>query len=164
MLSYLDGTVSAVANSECGRSQGNCAGSCRQPKLQLRDNQPSTRIQMTQTITLQLSDDLVSIAQAEAERSAKPLNVVLVQWIERGGGDDLERLSDQELLAVCDSTMDIHSHKNLSDLQARNREGDLSAPERMRMQELLDVYQRGLLRKAKALKIALGRGLRASLN
>lgn len=124
----------------------------------------STRIQMTQTITLQLPDDLVSIAQAEAERSAMPLNVVLVQWIKRGGGDDLERLSDQELLAVCDSTMDIHSHKNLSELQAKNREGDLCAPERMRMQELLDVYQCGLLRKAKALKIALGRGLRASLN
>ena len=34
---------------------------------------------MTQSITLQLPDDLVSIAQAEAERSAKPLNVVLVQ-------------------------------------------------------------------------------------
>lgn len=119
---------------------------------------------MTQTITLQLPDDLVSIAQAEAERSAMPLNVVLVQWIKRGGGDDLERLSDQELLAVCDSTMDIHSHKNLSELQAKNREGDLCAPERMRMQELLDVYQCGLLRKAKALKIALGRGLRASLN
>ena len=119
---------------------------------------------MTQSITLQLPDDLVSIAQAEAERSAKPLNVVLVQWIKRGGGDDVERLSDQELLAVCDSTMDIHSHKNLSELQAKNREGDLSAPERMRMQELLDVYQCGLLRKAKALKIAFGRGLRASLN
>lgn len=119
---------------------------------------------MTQTVTIQLPDDLMSIAQAEAERSAKPLDAILVQWIERGGGEDLDLLSDGELLAVCDSTMDVVSQKNLSDLQAKTREGNLSAPERMRMQELLNVYQRGLLRKAKALKVAYGRGLRKSLN
>ena len=119
---------------------------------------------MTHTITLKLPDDVLSIAQAEAQRSAKPLDAVLIQWIERGGGEGIEGLSDQELLAICDGTMDVNSHKSLSDLQAKSRECSLSTPERQRMQELLDVYQRGLLRKAKALKVAYGRGLRTSLN
>lgn len=119
---------------------------------------------MTQSITLELPDDLISIAQVEAERSARPLEVVLVQWMQRGGCDDLEQMSDDDLLAICDSTMAAESQQALSELQARNREGRISSLERIRMQELMDVYQRGLLRKAKALKIAFGRGLRASLN
>ena len=119
---------------------------------------------MSQSITLQLPDDLVSIAQAEAKRSAKPLEVVLVQWMQHGVSEDLQQLSNRELLAICDSTMQIELQQALSELQAKNREDSISNSERTRLQELMDVYQRGLLRKAKALKIAFGRGLRASLN
>ncbi len=119
---------------------------------------------MSQSITLQLPDDLISIAQAEAERSAKPLEAVLVRWMQHGVGEDLQQLSNSELLAICDSTMEIDLQQALSGLQAKNREGNINNSERTRLQELMDVYQRGLLRKAKALKIAFGRGLRASLN
>ncbi len=115
---------------------------------------------MSQSVTLKLPDDLLSVARAEADRSARPLEVVLLDWLQRGGCEELQSLSDGELLRVCDSTMDSASQEQLSELQARDREGSLSAADRAALNRLMERYQSGLLRKAKAWKVAVGRGLR----
>jgi hypothetical protein len=59
--------------------------------------------------------------------------------------------------------MNLADHEELSDLLARNREGPLDVAERPRLQSLMADYQHGLLRKARAWRIAVARGLRSSL-
>jgi SRSO17 transposase len=49
--------------------------------------------------------------------------------------------------------------RELSDLLARQREGQLADTERPRLDALLDAYRRGMVRKARALKVAVERGL-----
>ena len=49
-------------------------------------------------------------------------------------------------------------------LLARNREGSLTSDERRRLDELMQVYRRGLIRKAQTIHVAVQRGLRSPLN
>jgi hypothetical protein len=51
----------------------------------------------------------------------------------------------------------------LSDLLARQREGQIDAEGRRRLGDLMRVYENGLLRKAQALRLAVERGLREPL-
>jgi len=46
----------------------------------------------------------------------------------------------------------------------RNREGQLDNEETNQLDELMQVYRGGLVRKARALKVAVERGLRPALN
>jgi hypothetical protein len=75
----------------------------------------------------------------------------------------VQKMSDEELLALCDSHLDDELQEELSDLLARNREGLLKEEERRRLAELMGTYRRGLVRKAKALNTAVERGLRPRL-
>lgn len=77
--------------------------------------------------------------------------------------DNLKQLSDSPLLAVCDATMNASEQTELSELLAQNREGPLDPQTRQRLESLMRDYQRGLLRKARAWRIAVARGLRSSL-
>jgi hypothetical protein len=45
-----------------------------------------------------------------------------------------------------------------------NREGQLDDQEANQLDELMQVYRSGLVRKARALKVAVERGLRPALN
>lgn len=47
----------------------------------------------------------------------------------------------------------------LTELLARNREGELAPADRPRLDELLAAYRRGLVVKGRALKEAVARGL-----
>jgi hypothetical protein len=59
--------------------------------------------------------------------------------------------------------METDQNEELSHLLARNREGQLDEVERQRLDELMQVYRAGLLRKAQALKVAVEKGLRLHL-
>jgi hypothetical protein len=85
-----------------------------------------------------------------------------VNWTE--GEPAVEQLTDEELLALCESRMEAGQQKELSDLLARNREGLLRGEERNRLGELLQIYRRGLVDKARALKTAVDRGLKPPLS
>jgi hypothetical protein len=52
----------------------------------------------------------------------------------------------------------------LSDFLARQREGQLNEIEHSQLDELMQVYRYGLVRKAKALKVAVQRGLIPAIN
>ena len=89
---------------------------------------------------------------------------MLAQWIRTGGGEPvIELLSDEELLAVCDSQPEESAQDELSDLLDRNREGELAEVERQRLDDLMRNYRSGLVRKAQAIKIAVDRGIRERL-
>ena len=119
---------------------------------------------MTQPITIHLPEHLNSLAQLEADRTAKPLELVLIDWLEKGGKETLDCLNDAEILTLCDSQMDEATAEQFRELQSRNRESELDVASRQRLQELMSQYQIGLLRKAQAWKVAVGRGLKSGLN
>jgi hypothetical protein len=119
---------------------------------------------MTITVTLELPEELAQRARTVASQTRRRFEDVLVEWIDRAGGEpSVESLPDDQLLALCDSQMEAGAQEELSDLVARNREGVLQGAERERLDELMRTYRRGLVRKAQALKTAVERGLRPRL-
>jgi hypothetical protein len=103
----------------------------------------------------------VQRARAVAERTGRRIEDVLVSWI--NPDDSPEDLSDEEVLALCDAQMSEDEQQQLSELLHRQREGLLGPADRPRLAELMDNYRRGLVRKARALQVAVSRGLRPPL-
>lgn len=73
-------------------------------------------------------------------------------------------LPDEEVLILSYSFMDPNQHEEISDLLADQREGMIDEVGRKRLDELLQIYDRGLLRKSEALVEAVRRGLRLPLS
>ena len=76
----------------------------------------------------------------------------------------IESLPDEQVLAMCDMQMETQQQEVFSELQARHREGQLNDAEVHQLDELMEVYRRGLISKARALKVAVERGLKPALN
>ena len=72
-------------------------------------------------------------------------------------------LSDQEVLALAELQLAPEQQAALSELLVQNREGMLNAKGRHRLDEMMRIYEHGLLRKAQALRVAVQRGLREPL-
>lgn len=89
---------------------------------------------------------------------------MLIEWLDRAAHEiDPDSLSDEAVLALADAQMDEEQQDELSELLYLNQDGALSSTDRARLEELMQVYRRGLLRKAKALHVAVRRGLRPPL-
>jgi hypothetical protein len=71
----------------------------------------------------------------------------------------LEDLSDDEVVALSNLQMQPDEQDELSELLALNRENQLSNAQRQRLDQLMVVYRQGMIRKARALKVAVERGL-----
>jgi hypothetical protein len=90
---------------------------------------------------------------------------VLADWLLRGADEPpVELLSDEEVLEIADMQLPEAQQQELSDLLAGNREGELDDAEKIRLDELMDIYRRGLVRKAEAIRTSVERGLRPPLN
>jgi hypothetical protein len=121
--------------------------------------------EMAETVTLELPEEVARRAREVAVRTHRRPESVLLEWIGRIVAEPpVESLPDDQVLALCDMQMDVEQQETLGDLLARNREGLLSGVERARLDELMQTYRRGLVRKAQALKVAVERGLRPPLN
>jgi hypothetical protein len=118
---------------------------------------------LTQTVTLELPLELVQRAIAAAARTGRRYEDVLVEWMTRAESSWLEDLSDKQVLAACDVNLPDEEQEQLSDLLRRQREGDLQPVEKAQLEQLLEAYRRGLVRKAQALRAAVSRGLRPPL-
>jgi hypothetical protein len=120
---------------------------------------------VAEIVTLELPEDLALRVRDIATRTQRRLEDMLIEWIDHAATDPpLELLPDSQILALCELQMDVEQQDELGDLLARNREGLLDETERQRLDELMQVYRRGLVRKAQALQIAVARGLKAPLN
>jgi hypothetical protein len=116
---------------------------------------------MSQTVTLELPDDLARRARSLADAANRRLEDAAVEWIARAVAEPpVETLPDHELLAWCDAQLDTDRQAELSALLADRREGRADAAARDRLDELLAEYRRGLVLKARAWKEAVARGLR----
>ena len=119
---------------------------------------------MSETVTLEIPDELARRARALAAATHRRFEDAVVDWLRRAVEESaVESLADDSLLALCDATLDAADQEALAALLAGHREGSLSGEETARLDELMAVYRRGLVVKARALKEAVARGLRPSL-
>lgn len=116
-------------------------------------------------ITVELSEETARIVRDMAARTGRDPAALLSELIDRSISDlPIETLADDQVLALCDLTMNVTEQAELSDLLADQREGKLDQTRRARLDTLMQVYRRGLVRKSEALKVAIQRGLRAPLS
>jgi hypothetical protein len=124
---------------------------------------------MAVEITLRLPERLVEHARRFGQATQREVDEVLadtleMMWAATDVMPDWEppvsTLSDNEVLALADSKMDVAQNERLGQLQAQGKVRGLSETERAELLELLHLYQTGQLRKSEALAEAVRRGLR----
>lgn len=71
----------------------------------------------------------------------------------------VETMSDEEVLALARSQFSDDQQSALNDLLDQNREDKLGTDGKRKLDELMRLYERGLLRKSQALRVAVQRGL-----
>jgi len=119
---------------------------------------------MYEQITLQVPNRVVRQAAYKALQNRQPVEEILNEWLERAITEmPVEELPDEEVLALVMLQLTPNQQAKLSDLLVRNREDQLDAEGRRELDELMRLYEHGLLRKAQALRVAVKRGLREPL-
>ncbi len=128
---------------------------------------------MSTQITITLPDEIYQRAELFARLANRDIASVLADTIQcsippvRANVFDLEpiaELSDEQVLALTKLQMEPEQDVRLSELLDRQQAGLLAEAERLELQALMQIYQEGLLRKATALSEAVKRGLIESLN
>ncbi|BAG02298.1 hypothetical protein [Microcystis aeruginosa] len=119
---------------------------------------------MTETVTLELPEALAEQAKQIAALTHRRLEEILVEWIDYAISElSIESLPDNQILALCDLQMEAEQQELFSSLLAQNQEGELNQAGVNQLDTLMQVYRRGLIYKARALKVAVERGLRPPL-
>lgn len=119
---------------------------------------------MTETVTLELPEALAQQAKQIAALTHRRLEEILVEWIDYAISElSIESLPDNQILALCDLQMEAEQQELFSSLLAQNQEGELNQAGVNQLDTLMQVYRRGLIYKARALKVAVERGLRPPL-
>lgn len=114
---------------------------------------------------LALPDSLMQSARAVVAQTQRPIEAVLVAWFGRVTAIlPIDQLPDNEVLALRDLKFAEEEQEELSDVLARKREGALSDPARVRLDAPMAMYERGMLHKARALSVAVERGLQSRLD
>lgn len=120
---------------------------------------------MAQVVTLELSDGLARQARKIAADAHQRFEDVLINLLERSIMEILiESLPDEEVLELCEKQLNADQQKRLDSLLTRNREGELQLQELRQLDDLMQIYRQGLVRKARAWKTAVDRGLKPPLN
>lgn len=119
---------------------------------------------MSQQITIQVPEHIFRQAAQVAAQTHRSVEDVLAAWLESVTTErPVEGLSDDEVLALAELRLSDEQDASLSELLERNREGTLGADGRRELDEMMRLYEHGLLRKSQALKVAVQRGLREPL-
>jgi hypothetical protein len=120
---------------------------------------------MSQSVTLDLPDDLARQARALAAATNRRLEDVLIDSVARAVADRaVESLPDEQVVSLCDATIPVSDQDELSRLLAAQQEGALAPADRARLEALMAAYRRGLVLKARALSEAVARGLMPRLS
>ena len=120
---------------------------------------------MSEIVTLELPDTVIQSARAIASQTDRRVEDVLIAWIDQAAADvPVESLPDDQVLALRDTQMKDAEQAELSDLLAQQREGTLNDIGRERLSTVMSTYRQGMVRKARALKVAVERGLQPPLS
>lgn len=116
---------------------------------------------MAEQITLQISDFVLGQAAQIGFTSKKQIEEVLAHWLEISFAEEpVEKLSDEEVLALSNMKFSAQEQARFSYLLSGNRENELTSAEKEELNQFMRYYERGLLRKSQALVEAVRRGLR----
>jgi hypothetical protein len=119
---------------------------------------------MSKTVTLEIPEEVERDAREIAARTQRRLEDVLTEWLGRFAAElPVDALPDDRVLELADMQMPPEQQEMLSHLLALSSEGPVSDSQRQQLDELMQIYRRGLVRKAEALKVAVQRGLRPPL-
>jgi hypothetical protein len=127
---------------------------------------------MSTRITITLPDDVYrraeSLAQVTSRGVADVLADTLALWLSASDlpatpGMAVASLSDQELLAVTELALPSDQDRRFSELLDMQQSRRLQPAERAELLAFMQIYQQGLLLKARALHEAVQRGLRPPL-
>jgi antitoxin component of RelBE/YafQ-DinJ toxin-antitoxin module len=120
---------------------------------------------MSELLTIKVSDQVARFASQVAKQSNLPVEEVISDLLESAINEiPVECLSDEKVLALSEMKFSDEQDAILSDLLARQRENQLDNDGRRQLNELMRIYERDLLRKAQALRVAVERGLREPLS
>lgn len=115
---------------------------------------------MSYVVTIAISDAAASMAQNLARRTERRVEDVLADWIDHAVAElPVESLPDDQIRLLCSAEMSNVQQEELGELLTRRREGALDAIGQERLGQLMEVYRRGLVRKAQALQVGVARGL-----
>lgn len=115
---------------------------------------------MAQSISLDIPDSIVQQAQQLASQNQQRLEDILLEWLTHSFTEHpVETLPDSQVLALCQMQLDEQQQSTLDSLLNKQREDELTPVDSQELQFLMKLYRRGLLRKAKALKVAVERRL-----
>ena len=119
---------------------------------------------MSELITIKVSDQVVRFASSIATRNHQPVAEVLSKLLETTVEEaPVESLSNDEVLLLSRMMMEEEQDKKMSELLAQQRENTIDEEGRKRLAQLMQLYEKGMLRKSQALREAVQRGLRAPL-
>jgi hypothetical protein len=120
---------------------------------------------MSEAITLDLPETLVKKVKEIATLNHRGIEEMLIEWIDSAVNDiPVDFLPNEQILALCKLQMSTEQQEVFSDLQIRNREEHLNELETSKLNELMQIYRGGLVRKAQAINVAVKRGLMPPLN
>ncbi len=121
---------------------------------------------MSKLVQLEVPEEIERLAREVATHEGSNVENVLRSWLEFASSNiPIQLLPDNEVLKLCDSQMTSSEQDELGQLLSQNSEGEvLSQSDRIRLDELMQIYRGGMLRKAEALKVAVLRGLRPPLD
>ena len=120
---------------------------------------------MAETITLELPEKITISARQFANHTQQRIEDVLLGWLNQGASEiPVEMLSNKRVLALAEAELAAEKQSELSELLYQNNEGSLDAEGQARLDELMQMYRTGLVRKAEAMQVAVKRGLRPPLN
>jgi hypothetical protein len=115
---------------------------------------------MNQEVTLTVSDNVWFYAGTVAKQNKRRIEDVLSDWLEKISDEaEVEKLSDARILALANLQLPESQQETLHELLEKNGEGELTKLEKKYLDELMEVYNDALLTKAKALRVAVERGL-----
>ena len=119
---------------------------------------------MNQQVTIEISEQVWQRASILAKQKHQKPEDVLEEWLEETVAEThIEELSNEEIIALTNLQFDENQQESFSYLLEKNRENLLTDAEKFQLDELMRIYENGLLRKSNALRIAVGRGLIAPL-
>ena len=120
---------------------------------------------MNQQITVTVSDNVLLYAKTVAIQNKRRIEEVLSDWLEKVSDEsEVEKLSDAKILALANLQLPESQQETLHELLEKNSEGELTKLERKYLDELMEIHDDALLTKAKAMRIAVERGLMKPLS
>lgn len=115
---------------------------------------------MSQTVTLEVTEQVANHARRIAAMTQRRLEDVLLEWLDHSAAElPVQYLSNEQILKLTAEELSQPIQNELSDLLAKNREGLLQQHEQTRLDALMTLYRQGMVRKAESLRVAVERKL-----